>query len=160
MAEKIQFTLNNEPVNLEVDGDRKLLWVLRTDLAMTGVKFGCGEGLCGTCTVLIDKEAVPSCQVRMRDVDGAEVTTIEGLEKDGILHPLQKAFMEHDALQCGFCTPGMILRAHSLLFENPEASRNDIIKGMDENLCRCGAHHRIIDAIETAAKEMKGGAES
>ena len=157
MAEKIQFTLNNKPVSLEVDGDRKLLWVLRADLAITGVKFGCGEGLCGTCTVLINEEAVPSCQVRVRDINGAEVTTIEGLEKDGILHPLQKAFVEHDALQCGFCTPGMILKAHSLLSENPEPSRTDIIEGMDENLCRCGAHTRIIDAIETAAKEMKGG---
>jgi aerobic-type carbon monoxide dehydrogenase small subunit (CoxS/CutS family) len=157
MAERIQFTLNSKPVSLEVDGDRKLLWVLRTDLGMTGVKFGCGEGLCGTCTVLINKEAVPSCQVRIGDVHGAEVTTIEGLEKDGILHPLQKAFVEHDALQCGFCTPGMILKAHSLLFENPKPARSDIIEGMDENLCRCGAHNRIIDAIETAAKEMKGG---
>ena len=157
MAEKIQFTLNNKPLSLEVDGDRKLLWVLRADLAMTGVKFGCGEGLCGTCTVLINKEAVPSCQVRVRDVNGAEVTTIEGLERDDLLHPLQKAFVEYDALQCGFCTPGMILKALSLLSENPKPSRTDIIEGMDENLCRCGAHTRIIDAIESAAKEMNGG---
>lgn len=157
MAEKIRFTLNKKPVSLEVDGDRKLLWVLRTDLTITGVKFGCGEGLCGSCTVLINNEAVPSCQVRIKDVNGAKVTTIEGLEKKGVLHPLQKAFVEHDALQCGFCTPGMILKAHSLLSENPEPSRADIIEGMDENLCRCGAHTRIIDAIEAAAKEMKGG---
>lgn len=157
MTEKISFTLNNKPVSLEVDGERKLLWVLRTDLGLTGTKFGCGEGMCGSCTVLVDNEAVPSCQTKIKDVAGAEVTTIEGLEKDGNLHPLQKAFIEHDALQCGFCTPGMILKAHSLLTENLNASREEIIKGMEDNLCRCGAHGRILDAIETAAKEMKGG---
>lgn len=157
MIEKISFKLNNKPVSLEVDGDRKLLWVLRTDLGLTGTKYGCGEGICGSCTVLVNSEATPSCQISVKDVAGAEITTIEGLEKDGNLHPLQKAFTEHDALQCGFCTPGMILRAHNLLTENPDASRDEIIKGMEDNLCRCGAHGRIIDAIETAAKEMKGG---
>jgi aerobic-type carbon monoxide dehydrogenase small subunit (CoxS/CutS family) len=157
MSEKISFKLNGRPVSLEVDGDRKLLWVLRTDLGLTGTKYGCGEGICGSCTVLVNNEATPSCQVSVKDVAGSDVTTIEGLEKDGSLHPLQKAFIEHDALQCGFCTPGMILKAHSLLTENPSASREHIIKGMEDNLCRCGAHNRIIDAIETAAKEMKGG---
>lgn len=157
MSEKISFILNNKPVTLEVDGDRKLLWVLRTDLGLTGTKYGCGEGICGACTVLMDNEAVPSCQISMKDVAGADIITIEGLEKDGNLHPLQEAFVKHDALQCGFCTPGMILKAHSLLAENPDASREEIIKGMDDNLCRCGAHGRIIDAIETAAKDMKGG---
>ncbi|MBN1832959.1 MAG: (2Fe-2S)-binding protein [Deltaproteobacteria bacterium] len=155
MIEKISFTLNGRPVSLEVDGDRKLLWVLRIDLGLTGTKFGCGEGVCGSCTVLIDNEAVPSCQTRIKDVAGAEVTTIEGLEKDGELHPLQKAFIAHDALQCGFCTPGMIMKAHSLLTENPNPSRAEIVEGMEENLCRCGAHSRILDAIESAAKEMK-----
>jgi aerobic-type carbon monoxide dehydrogenase small subunit (CoxS/CutS family) len=157
MAEKISFKLNSKPVSLEVDGDRKLLWVLRTDLGLTGTKFGCGEGMCGSCTVLVNSEAIPSCQTSIKDVEGAEVITIEGLEKDGSLHPLQKAFIKHDALQCGFCTPGMILKAHSLLTENPGLSRTEIIKGMEDNLCRCGAHPRILDAIETAAKEMKGG---
>jgi len=157
MVEKISFKLNSKPVSLEVDGDRKLLWVLRTDLGLTGTKFGCGEGICGSCTVLVNNEATPSCQISIKDVAGADVITIEGLEKDGALHPLQKAFIEHDALQCGFCTPGMILKAHSLLTENPAASREEIMKGMEENLCRCGAHPRILDAIETAAKEMKGG---
>ncbi len=156
MVEKISFKLNSKPVSLEVDGDRKLLWVLRTDLGLTGTKFGCGEGICGSCTVLVNNEATPSCQISIKDVAGADVITIEGLEKDGALHPLQKAFIEHDALQCGFCTPGMILKAHSLLTENPAASREEIMKGMEENLCRCGAHPRILDAIETAAKEMKG----
>jgi aerobic-type carbon monoxide dehydrogenase small subunit (CoxS/CutS family) len=157
MIEKISFTLNKKPVILEVDGDRKLLWVLRTELGLTGAKYGCGEGLCGSCTVLIDNEAVPSCQTAIKDIDGTEVTTIEGMEKDGKLHPLQNAFIEHDALQCGFCTSGMILKANSLLIENPEISRTEIVEGMEDNLCRCGAHPRILDAIETAAKEMKGG---
>jgi aerobic-type carbon monoxide dehydrogenase small subunit (CoxS/CutS family) len=157
MAEKIHFILNNRPVSIEVDGNRKLLWVLRTDLGITGPKYGCGEGICGACTVLVNNEAVPSCQIRVKDVAGAEITTIEGLEKDGNLHPLQRAFIEHDALQCGFCTPGMILKAHSLLTENPSPSRKEIAEAMENNLCRCGAHTRILDAIETAAREMKGG---
>jgi aerobic-type carbon monoxide dehydrogenase small subunit (CoxS/CutS family) len=157
MVKKISFRLNNKPVSIEVDGDRSLLWVLRTDIGLTGTKYGCGEGICGACTVLVNNEAMPSCQTLVKDVDGAEVITIEGLEKDGKLHPLQKAFIEHDALQCGFCTPGMILKAHSLLTENPNPSRKEIIEGMEDNLCRCGAHTRILDAIETAAKEMKGG---
>jgi aerobic-type carbon monoxide dehydrogenase small subunit (CoxS/CutS family) len=157
MIEKISFTLNSKPVTLEVEGDRELLWVLRTELGLTGTKYGCGEGLCGACTVLVNNEALPSCQVRVKEVAGAEVTTIEGLEKNGSLHPLQKAFIEHDALQCGFCTPGMIMKAHSLLTENPNPSRAEIVKGMEGNLCRCGAHPRILDAIESAAKEMKRG---
>jgi aerobic-type carbon monoxide dehydrogenase small subunit (CoxS/CutS family) len=157
MTEKISFTLNNKPVSLDVDGERKLLWVLRTDLGLTGTKFGCGEGICGSCTVLVNNEAIPSCQTSIKDIAGAEVITIEGLEKDGSLHPLQKAFIKHDALQCGFCTSGMILKAHSLLTENPNLSRKEITEGMEDNLCRCGAHGRIMDAIETAAKEVKGG---
>ena len=155
MREKISFTLNDKPVTLEVDGDRELLWVLRTELGLTGTKYGCGEGVCGACTVLIDDEAMPSCQMRVKDVAGSKVTTIEGLDKAGALHPLQKAFVEHDALQCGFCTPGMIMKGHSILNEKPSPSRAEIVKGMDGNLCRCGAHPRILDAIESAAKEMK-----
>jgi aerobic-type carbon monoxide dehydrogenase small subunit (CoxS/CutS family) len=155
MVKKISFTLNNKPVTVEVDGDRELLWVLRTELGLTGTKFGCGEGLCGSCTVLIDDEAMPSCQISIKDVAGSKVTTIEGLEKGDKLHPLQKAFIDHDALQCGFCTPGMIMKASSILKENPNASRSEIIEGMDGNLCRCGAHPRILDAIESAEKEMK-----
>ena len=155
MVKKISFTLNNKPVTVEVDGDRELLWVLRTELGLTGTKFGCGEGLCGSCTVLIDDEAMPSCQISIKDVAGSKVTTIEGLEKGDKLHPLQKAFIDHDALQCGFCTPGMIMKASSILMENPNASRSEIIEGMDGNLCRCGAHPRILDAVESAAKEMK-----
>jgi len=157
MIEAIHFTLNERPVRLKVDSERILLWILRTDLGITGPKYGCGEGLCGACTVLVNNEAVPSCQTSVKEVTGAKVITIEGLAKNGNLHPLQEAFIEHDALQCGFCTPGMILKAHSLLTENPQPSRSEIIDGMEDNLCRCGAHKRIIQAVESAARELKGG---
>ena len=156
MPDSIAFVLNGKPVQL-LDGERTLLWVLRTDLGLTGTKFGCGEGHCGCCTVLLDGVAVRSCLHTVKDVEGKEVVTIEGLAKDGKLHPLQKAFMEHDALQCGFCTPGMILTAFGLVTKNPKPTREQIIRGMEQNLCRCGAHTRIIDAIQTAAGEMKGG---
>ena len=113
MIETIDLTLNHKPVRLKVDGDRPLLWVLRTDLGLTGTKYGCGESLCGAGTVLVNDKAVRSCQTALRDVEGQEVITIEGLAVNGVLHPLEKAFVEHDALQCGFCTPGMILTAYS-----------------------------------------------
>lgn len=156
MADSISFKLNDKPVRLKVDGDRTLLWVLRTDLGLTGTKFGCGEGHCGACTVLVDGIAVRSCLWTAKQVSGKEVVTIEGLAKDGQLHPVQKAFMEHDALQCGFCTPGMVLTAVELLKENPTPTREQIIRGMEHNFCRCGAHTRIIDAIQSAAAEMRG----
>jgi len=157
MAKKIPFTLNGRPVTVTTDGQRPLLWVLRTDLGLTGTKFGCGQAICGACTVLVDNKAVRSCVHPVQDVAGKDVRTIEGLSTNGELHPLQKAFVEHDALQCGFCTPGMILAAYSLLQENPRPTREEIIKGMDNNFCRCGAHTRIIDAIQDAAGQMKGG---
>ena len=157
MIETIRFKLNGRPVRLKVDGERTLLWVLRTDLGVTGPKYGCGEGLCGACTVLADDVAVLSCQKTIKDVAGSAITTIEGLAQNGRLHPLQKAFIEHVGFQCGYCTPGMILKAYSLLVDNPTPSRAEIIDGMDENLCRCGSHTRIVAAIETASREMKGG---
>jgi aerobic-type carbon monoxide dehydrogenase small subunit (CoxS/CutS family) len=157
MEESIQFKLNGKPVSLSVDGGRKLLWVLRTDLGLTGTKYGCGEALCGACTVLVNHEAMPSCQIPVSDIKGKEIVTIEGLSGNGSLHPLQKAFMDHDALQCGYCTPGMIMKAAALLTNNPKPTRAQILSGMDGNLCRCGAHHRIVHAVETAAKEMEGG---
>ncbi len=156
MIETIQFKLNGKPVKINVDSDRALLWVLRTDLGLTGTKYGCGESYCGACTVLINDEAVRSCQTQVKDVKGKEVVTIEGLAKNGKPHPLQKAFMDADALQCGYCTPGMILTAYSLLKRNPKPSKSEIIKGMNDNLCRCGAHKRIVQAIETAAEKMGG----
>jgi len=157
MIETLSFRLNGKPVELTVDDERTLLWVLRTDLGLTGTKYGCGEGVCGACTVLVDNEPVRSCQSAVKDVNGKEVITIEGLARNGELHPLQKAFMSHDALQCGFCTPGMIMNAYGLLFRNPEPTRQEIIESMDGNLCRCGSYGRMIEAIQTAAKEMRGG---
>ena len=157
MAETIAFTLNGESVSVTTDGQRPLLWVLRTDFGLTGTKFGCGQAHCGACTVLVDNKAIRSCVYPVRNAGGREVRTIEGLSTNGKLDPLQKAFIAHDALQCGFCTPGMILTAYGLLRENPQPTREEIIEGMNENLCRCGAHTRIIDAIEAAAVEMKGG---
>ena len=157
MPDTISFRLNGRPVSLRTEPDRPLLWILRTDLALTGAKFGCGEGYCGACTVLVNQHAMRACSLLARDVRDKEVTTIEGLAPDGALHPVQQAFVEHDALQCGFCTPGMILTAVALLRANPRPTREQIIRGMDDNFCRCGAHTRIIDAIEAAAAAMKGG---
>jgi len=157
MEERIQFTLNGKPLTFQVDKERKLLWVLRADLGLTGAKYGCGEGHCGACTVIVNNEAIRSCQVSVADIQGKDVMTIEGLMKDGKLHPLQRAFMEHDALQCGYCTPGMILQAYSFLHGNPRPSSSDIINVMEGNLCRCGAHSRIVLAIQSAAEEMRGG---
>ncbi len=155
MKKTIRFKLNGTPIDLAVDGNRPLLWVLRTDLALTGAKYGCGEGYCGACTVLVNNAALRSCQTPVDYVGGKEVITIEGLSTNGDLHPLQKAFVEHDGLQCGFCTPGMILNAYGLLQQNPTPSFKEIIHGMDHNLCRCGAHNRIVQAIQSAAEEMK-----
>jgi aerobic-type carbon monoxide dehydrogenase small subunit (CoxS/CutS family) len=157
MADSISFKLNDKPVRLNVGGDRSLLWVLRTDQGLTGTKFGCGEGHCGACTVLVDGIAVRACLQKVSDVKDKEVVTIEGLSRNGKLHPVQQAFVEHDALQCGFCTPGMVLTAVGLLRTNPNPTREQIIHGMEQNLCRCGAHTRIIDAIQAAAGELKGG---
>lgn len=155
MIETINFILNGKPTSLTVDEDRMLLWVLRTDLNLTGTKYGCGEGYCGACIVIVGNEAVRSCQFPVKNVDGKKVITIEGLAKDERLHPLQEAFIEHDALQCGFCTPGMILNAYSLLLKNPHPTRQEIIESMDDNLCRCGAHTRIILAVQTAAEKTE-----
>ena len=155
--ETISFILNGEERSVSVDGGRPLLWVLRQDLELTGTKYGCGLGLCGSCTVLLDGEAVRSCQTSVGDVRQRQVTTIEGLAEEGDLHPVQQAFVDHDALQCGYCTPGMIMQATSLLRHTPRPDRKMIIEKMEDNLCRCGAHKRIVEAIETAAVTMKGG---
>jgi aerobic-type carbon monoxide dehydrogenase small subunit (CoxS/CutS family) len=156
MKELIKFTLNGKPVELNLDSDRILLWVLRTDLGLTGTKYGCGENYCGACTVLVDDEAVRSCQTTLKEIKNKSVITIEGLEQNGKLHPIQKAFMDNDSLQCGYCTPGMIMNAYAFLKENPKPTDKEIIDGMEDNLCRCGAHRRIIEAIRVAANEMGG----
>jgi len=154
MKETIEFTLNGKQTNLEVEGDRKLLWVLRTDLNLTGTKFGCGKGLCGSCTVVINNKAIRSCNLPVREVSGKEVLTIEGLAQGDSLHPLQSAFLDHGAVQCGFCTSGMLMNAYAMLADNPSASRDEIIKGMDNNLCRCSAHTRIVQAIESVSTKI------
>ena len=153
MSEAITFRCNGKSVRLDVDENRSLLWVLRTELGLTGTKYGCGESHCGACTVLRDGVAIHSCSTPMKKVRGSEVTTIEGLmPTGGVLHPLQAAFLEHDALQCGFCTPGMILGAASLLKKKPHPTREEIVTGMDGHLCRCGAYTRVLDAIESVAR--------
>jgi aerobic-type carbon monoxide dehydrogenase small subunit (CoxS/CutS family) len=158
MPESVSFKLNGKSVQLRTDAGRNLLWALRTDLALTGTKFGCGEGHCGSCTVLLNGVATRSCLLKLKDVKDKEVITIEGVATDGKLHPVQRAFIKHDALQCGFCTPGMILTAVALLQKNPQPTPKEILRGLENNLCRCGAHIRIIKAVLTAAAEMKGGA--
>jgi nicotinate dehydrogenase subunit A len=156
MKQSISFRLNGKPIQLDVDGDRTLLWVLRTDLGLTGTKFGCGENLCGACTVVVGKEAVRSCQMPVKAVRGKDVTTIEGLEQNGKLHPLQEAFADAGGLQCGFCTPGMIMNAYALLLKTPKPSKSQIRAGMEDNLCRCAAHHRIVQAIERVSTLARG----
>lgn len=157
MEETIRFSLNGERTELRIDPSQTLLWVLRNNLGLTGTKFGCGTGFCGACTVLINNEPVRSCSMSVGDVAGKKIVTIEGLEKKGKLHPVQKAFIEHDALQCGYCTPGMIMTVAGLLIKNPSPTRQEIIDGLENNYCRCSAHIRIIEAVQTAAGEMKGG---
>lgn len=156
MEKIVSFRLNGKNVRVTSSPERMLLWILRSDLEHTGTKYSCGEGFCGACTVLVNNEAVLSCQYPIQDVDGKEVMTIEGLQQNGKLHPLQTAFIQHNALQCGFCTPGMILKAYSLLLKNPRPSTRDIIEDMEGYLCRCGSYSRIIQAIQTAAQTMKG----
>lgn len=156
MEKIINFKLNGKDVRLTSSPERMLLWVLRSDLEHTGTKYSCGEGFCGACTVLVNNEAVLSCQYPIQDVSGKEVMTIEGLQQNGKLHPLQAAFMQHNALQCGFCTPGMIMGAYSLLLRNPQPSSREIVEDLEGYLCRCGSYNRIIPAIQTAARTMKG----
>ncbi len=156
MSETISFKLNGKAVSINTDSERALLWVLRTDLGMTGTKYGCGKALCGACTVVVDDRAIRSCTLPVRSVKDKEVLTIEGLANNGKLNPIQEAFMKHDALQCGFCTSGMIITAYALLLRNPQPTEEEIVRGMENNLCRCGAHTRIIRAIQSAAEQMKG----
>ena len=158
MQRTLSFTLNGKPTRVTVDDERMLLWVLRSDLGLTGTKFGCGEGLCGACTVIVDKQAVRSCSTPVKDVAGKQVLTIEGLGQEGKLHPVQEAFLKHNAFQCGYCTPGMVLNAYALLLKTPHPTEAQIVKAMDDNLCRCGAQVRIVATIQEAAAGTKGGA--
>jgi len=156
MAQTTSFTLNGKPVRVTADPGRMLVWVLRHNLGLTGTKVGCGAGLCGACTVLVDGEPAFSCSTALKDVAGKSVLTIEGLAQDGVLHPVQRAFQEHHAFQCGYCTSGMILAACALLKKKPGATRAEILEHLEGNLCRCGSHVRIVAAVEAAGKEMGG----
>lgn len=144
--------INGAEVQVHAPEDERLLWVLRNRLGMTGTKYGCGQGQCGACTVLIDGRAARSCLTPASSVSGAKIVTIEGLERNGVLSPVQQAFLEEEAFQCGYCTSGMILAATSLLRDHPHPTDREIIEEMDGNLCRCGTYPRILAAIRRAAQ--------
>ena len=158
MQRTVSFTLNGKPARVTVDDERMLLWVLRDDLGLTGTKFGCGVAQCGACTVIVNKEAVRSCATPVKDVAGKQVLTIEGLSQGEKLHALQEAFVKHSAFQCGYCTPGMILSAYALLLKTPKPTRAQVVQHLEGNLCRCGSHVRVLDAIDEAAGVVRGRA--
>ena len=157
MQKVSELYVNGKKLRINAEPDRTLLSVLRDDLDLTGSKYGCGEGQCGACTVLIDGQAARSCVTRLTAVSGKKITTIEGLERNGRLHPVQEAFLEAEALQCGFCTPGMIMSSCALLSTNANPGEQDIVRFMEGNICRCGTYPRIVTAIRKAAQSMKGG---
>lgn len=149
-----EIRVNGETRRVDTDGERSLLSVLRDDLELTGAKYGCGEGQCGACTVLIDGAPTRSCVTPLSAVNGREVATIESLEAEGKLHPVQAAFLEADALQCAYCTSGMILSSVALLRRNADPSEEEIVRALNGNICRCGTYRRIIKAIQLAAKNL------
>jgi aerobic-type carbon monoxide dehydrogenase small subunit (CoxS/CutS family) len=151
---KIFFTLNGKEIEIETPPDRRVVDLLREDLNLTGTKEGCGEGECGVCTILVDGESRLSCLMLSPQLEGRKVTTIEGLASGEKLHPVQEAFVEFGAVQCGFCTPGMILRAVDLLQKNPNPTRLEIRGGISGNLCRCTGYQKIVDAVAAAARKM------
>lgn len=150
----MKLRVNRSTIEVDADSDTSLLTVLREQAGTTGVKYGCGEGQCGACTVLLDGDPVRSCLTPLRTAEGKDITTIEGLEENGRLHPLQQAFLDAGALQCGYCTPGMIVAGVGLLNRNPAPSRQEILRAMEGNVCRCGTYPRILDAIENAAHAL------
>ena len=154
MTEKIQFNLNGKPVDLTVDPSLTLMWVLRTNFGLTGTKFGCGLGFCGSCTVLMEDEPIRSCMLTVGDVGGSKIVTIEGLARNGSLHPIQEAFMKHDALQCGYCTPGMIMASKALIDENPLPDKDMVKEALAGNLCRCTGYHGPVKAVLKAAASL------
>ncbi|HEX8236021.1 MAG TPA: (2Fe-2S)-binding protein [Abditibacteriaceae bacterium] len=150
-----ELDVNGTHHRLDADAERTLLSVLRDDLDLTGAKYGCGEAQCGACIVLIDGQPIPSCVTPVSRAVKKEITTVEGLEQNGQLHPLQEAFLEMGAMQCGYCTPGMIMSGVALLRQNPNPSEADIIRSLEPNICRCGAYPRIVAAVRRAAEMMK-----
>jgi aerobic-type carbon monoxide dehydrogenase small subunit (CoxS/CutS family) len=157
MATVKELQVNGTRRAVEADADRTLLSVLRDDLDLTGSKYGCGEGRCGACTVLLDGKPTRSCTTRVGAAEGKAIRTIEGLATGDKLHPVQQAFLDHDAMQCGYCTAGMIMQAVALLADQPKPQRDDITRFMSGNVCRCGTYARIMAAIEQAARQTKGG---
>ncbi len=153
----MELIVNQKRMRIALDSDRMLLWVLRDELELTGSKYGCGEGQCGACTVLIDGAPVRSCVTRVSAVAGKQITTIEGLAQNGKLHPLQEAFIQADAMQCGYCTPGMIVSAAGLLKKNPHPNEAEIRQGLQGNVCRCGTYPRIVAAVQMAERMIVGG---
>jgi aerobic-type carbon monoxide dehydrogenase small subunit (CoxS/CutS family) len=150
-----KLTINGRAIDISADEDRPLLDLLREDLGLTGAKYGCGEGRCGACTVLVDGAPVRSCVTALKTVAAAEITTIEGLEQDGKLHPVQQAFLDCGAMQCGYCTCGMIMSAVGLLRKNPDPTREEIVEQMNGNICRCGTYPRIIATLSAAARALE-----
>ena len=147
----IRFTVNGTTRSVETEPDRPLLEVLREELGLTGTKYGCGEGACGACTVLLDNQAVFSCVTPVSEAQGRKITTIEGLAAGAKLHRVQQAFLDEGAMQCGYCTPGMILQAVALLESHPRPTEAQIVEGLNGHLCRCNGHHRIVAAVQRAA---------
>jgi nicotinate dehydrogenase subunit A len=154
----MDLVVNGAARHVETDPERPLLWVLRNDLDLTGAKYGCGEGQCGACTVLIDGVAHRSCLAPVGTVAGKEITTIEGLADGERLHPVQQSFIECDAMQCGYCTPGMILQSVALLRKEVSPSEAEIKQQLEGNICRCGTYNRIVSAVQRAAQVMAAGA--
>jgi len=148
--------LNGKSIRIDAPPGRRVVDLLREDLNLTGTKEGCGEGECGACTILVDGESRLSCLMLAPQLEGRKVTTIEGVTTEGRLHPIQEAFVELGAVQCGFCSPGMVLRAVDLLRRNPNPTRTEIREGISGNLCRCTGYQKIVDAVEAAAKKVKG----
>jgi len=157
MGESLQLEINGKKYSVNYPPDTPLLYVLRDELGLTGTKYGCGEGMCGACTVLLGGAARRSCQISVSVAASKPIKTIEGLEKDGTLHPVQQAFLDLGAFQCGYCTSGMIMSSVSLLQSNPHPTREQIVQAMQGNICRCGTHPRIVEAIEKAAAQLSAG---
>jgi aerobic-type carbon monoxide dehydrogenase small subunit (CoxS/CutS family) len=155
MTKVAALSINGKKTAVDVDSSVSLLSVLRDTLDLTGTKYGCGEGQCGACTVLLDGQPTRSCITQVGRAAGKQITTIEGLEKDGKLHPLQEAFIKADAMQCAYCTSGMIMSASALLAKTPRPTRDDIVAGMNRNICRCGVYQRIIEAIQIASGQQQ-----